>query len=130
MRHLSEGPLPNHERLAYREIIMSNCVQSMQVVCEALEELQLVDSLPEGMQRYLDLFASLDVQPGQCHPCWERVPGPVCSSLTLVSFPDVMDREGTLHAELGEGIIALWQTKAVKDCVQQSHTYQLNDSAP
>lgn len=46
------------------------------------------------------------------------------------TLADVQDNQGDLHAELGEGIIALWSTQEVKDCVSRAHTFQLNDSAP
>lgn len=62
MRHLSDGPRSHSDRLAYREIVYANTVQSMQVVVEALEDQGI--QLPAEVRKYADLFASLDIQPG------------------------------------------------------------------
>ncbi|ORY74790.1 G protein alpha-subunit [Leucosporidium creatinivorum] len=104
MRLLSDGSHTDEERMAYREIILANAVQSMQVVVDAMDDLGL--SLPPDVQRHAALFSSLDIQ------------------------PDVMDHNGDMYEDLRDGIIALWKLDATRECISKSYTFQLNDSAP
>ncbi|SCV69588.1 BQ2448_2608 [Microbotryum intermedium] len=128
MALLSGGTHSDAERQAYREIIYSNAVQSMQVVVLALEEL----GLPLSSSRntfFAEHFRRLDIQPGKSR-CLEENFHLINSYSFVGSLKiDVMDDLGNLHPELVEGLISLWNEPAVRACVAQSHRFQLNDSA-
>ncbi len=105
MRLLKEGMPGPDERLAYREVVFANAIQSMMVVVEAVESLGLV--LEPSMRRHADLLESLDPDD-----------------------PMTTDFQGNLLPELASAVAALWQDDAVQKAVSRSHLYQLNDSAP
>lgn len=105
MRLISDGTHTLAERLAYREIIYANAVQSMQVVCDALLD-DTASALSPELQRQAAIFTALDVQ------------------------PEVMDQNGDMYPELRDGIIALWKAEETRICVEHSYRLQLNDSAP
>lgn len=105
MRLISQGSHTKEERIAYREIVYANSVQSMQVVCDALLDDPSIALSPD-LQAYAELFSSLDVQ------------------------PEVMDQNGEMLPELRDGIIALWKADVTRECVEHSYRLQLNDSAP
>ena len=70
MRLISQGAHTPEERIAYKEVIFSNAVQSMQVVVDAMEDLGI--DLPEHLRKHAEFFQGMDVQPGQSL-LWSRV---------------------------------------------------------
>ncbi|KAJ3359021.1 hypothetical protein AMAG_04903 [Allomyces macrogynus ATCC 38327] len=91
----------DEERLAYKEIIYSNVIQSMKVILEAMEMLGIAlgDEGANGAHRTV-----IDDLPPQI--------------------------EGdTLAAEVANAVKALWADSGVQACFQRSREYQLNDSA-
>jgi guanine nucleotide-binding protein G(i) subunit alpha len=100
MKLIHEGGYSRDERESFKEIIYSNTVQSMRVILEAMESLEL----PLDDQRAEYHVQTIFMQPAQI--------------------------EGdSLPPEVGAAIEALWQDKGVQDCFKRSREYQLNDSA-
>ncbi|KAL7752075.1 guanine nucleotide-binding protein subunit alpha [Sorochytrium milnesiophthora] len=90
----------DEERLAYREIIYSNVVQSMRVILEAMEVL----GIPLGDAANEPHKANIIDQPSQL--------------------------EGdSLPADVSQAVKALWADSGVLACFARSREYQLNDSA-
>ena len=100
MKLIHEGGYSSDERESFKEIIFSNTVQSMRVILEAMESLEV----PLGDQRHDYHVQTIFMQPQQI--------------------------EGdSLPPEVGNAIRALWLDHGVQDCFQRSREYQLNDSA-
>lgn len=100
MKLIHEGSYSRDERESFKEIIYSNTVQSMRVILEAMESLEL----PLDDQRTEYHVQTIFMQPAQI--------------------------EGeSLPPEVGNAIDALWKDKGVQDCFKRSREYQLNDSA-
>ncbi|EEH21625.1 guanine nucleotide-binding protein subunit alpha [Paracoccidioides brasiliensis Pb03] len=100
MKLIHEGSYSRDERESFKEIIFSNTVQSMRVILEAMEGLDI----PLDDQRAEYHVQTIFMQPaqieGDCLP------------------PDV-----------GSAIDALWNDAGVQECFRRSREYQLNDSA-
>jgi len=100
MKLIHEGGYSRDERESFKEIIYSNTVQSMRVILEAMESLEL----PLDDQRAEYHVQTIFMQPGQI--------------------------EGDhLPQEVGHAIAALWKDAGVQECFKRSREYQLNDSA-
>lgn len=100
MKLIHEGSYSSDEKLSYRDIIFSNTVQSMKVILDAMESLEITFAAP-SKQQYMQLIYS---QPNQI--------------------------EGdTLPDQVGLAIQKLWQDEGVQECFRRSREYQLNDSA-
>jgi guanine nucleotide-binding protein G(i) subunit alpha len=100
MKLIHEGGYSRDERESFKEIIFSNTVQSMRVILEAMESLEL----PLDDQRAEYHVQTIFMQPAQI--------------------------EGdNLPPEVGTAIGALWKDQGVLDCFKRSSEYQLNDSA-
>lgn len=100
MKLIHEGGYSRDERESFKEIIYSNTVQSMRVILEAMESLEL----PLEDQRAEYHVQTIFMQPAQI--------------------------EGdSLPPEVGAAIKALWQDAGVQECFKRSREYQLNDSA-
>lgn len=100
MKLIHEGGYSRDERESFKEIIFSNTVQSMRVVLEAMESLEL----PLADQR-----AEYHVQ-------------------TIFMQPQQIEGDN-LPPEVGNAIAKLWKDRGVQDCFKRSREYQLNDSA-
>ncbi|KAK4546933.1 Glucoamylase 1 precursor (Glucan 1,4-alpha-glucosidase) (1,4-alpha-D-glucan glucohydrolase) [Oleoguttula mirabilis] len=100
MKLIHEGGYSRDERESFREIIFSNTVQSMRVILEAMESLEL----PLDDQRAEYHVQTIFMQPAQ-------IEGDV------------------LPPEVGQAIKTLWQDAGVQAAFQRSREYQLNDSA-
>lgn len=100
MKLIHEGGYSRDERESFKEIIFSNTVQSMRVILEAMESLEL----PLHDQR-----AEYHVQ-------------------TIFMQPAQIEGE-SLPPEVGNAIEALWKDPGVQECFKRSREYQLNDSA-
>ncbi|KAL9047546.1 MAG: hypothetical protein Q9206_006682 [Seirophora lacunosa] len=100
MKLIHEGSYSRDERESFKEIIYSNTVQSMRVILEAMESLEL----PLDDQRTEYHVQTIFMQPAQI--------------------------EGdSLPPEVGNAIDALWKDAGVQQCFKRSREYQLNDSA-
>ncbi|EFE41228.1 hypothetical protein TRV_04023 [Trichophyton verrucosum HKI 0517] len=100
MKLIHEGSYSRDERESFKEIIFSNTVQSMRVILEAMESLEL----PLDDQRAEYHVHTIFMQPAQI--------------------------EGdSLPPEVGAAIEALWKDAGVQECFKRSREYQLNDSA-
>ncbi|KAI9005632.1 guanine nucleotide binding protein, alpha subunit [Hyaloraphidium curvatum] len=88
------------EREAFKEIIFSNTVQSMRVIMDAMETLQIELEKPENAKHR-------DV---------------------ILSLPNQIEAD-TFPADAAAAVKALWADAGVKACVARSREYQLNDSA-
>jgi guanine nucleotide-binding protein subunit alpha len=100
MKLIHEGGYSRDERESFKEIIFSNTVQSMRVILEAMESLEL----PLDDQRAEYHVQTIFMQPAQI--------------------------EGdSLPPEVGNAIEALWKDDGVQECFKRSREYQLNDSA-
>jgi len=100
MKLIHEGSYSRDERESFKEIIYSNTVQSMRVILEAMESLEL----PLDDQRTEYHVQTIFMQPAQI--------------------------EGeSLPPEVGSAISALWKDAGVQECFKRSREYQLNDSA-
>ncbi|RYP58229.1 hypothetical protein DL770_010475 [Monosporascus sp. CRB-9-2] len=100
MKIINEGGYSRDERESFKEIIFSNTVQSMRVILEAMESLEL----PLEDQRMEYHVQTIFMQPAQ-------IEGDV------------------LPPEVGNAIEALWKDRGVQQCFKRSREYQLNDSA-
>ncbi|KAI9046651.1 hypothetical protein LZ554_009393 [Drepanopeziza brunnea f. sp. 'monogermtubi'] len=100
MKLIHEGGYSRDERESFKEIIFSNTVQSMRVILEAMESLEL----------------PLDDQRAEYHV------------QTIFMQPQQIEGDN-LPPEVGAAIGALWKDAGVQDCFKRSREYQLNDSA-
>jgi len=94
---------PPDEREDYRDVIMSNTLQSIRVVLEAMPTFDLGPSTPES-ERAADVIATMDDD-------------------------TVVDASGRMLPRVVSAIKALWADPNVRRCVEFSAQYQLNDSA-
>ena len=100
MKLIHEGGYTRDERESFKEIIYSNTVQSMRVILEAMESLEL----------------PIDDSNGEYHV------------QTVFMQPQQIEGD-SLPPEVGAAIAALWKDAGVQQCFQRSREYQLNDSA-
>lgn len=100
MKLIHEGGYTRDERESFKEIIFSNTVQSMRVILEAMESLEL--PLDDSRMEY-------HVQ-------------------TIFMQPQQIEGE-CLAQEVGVAVGALWKDSGVQTCFSRSREYQLNDSA-
>jgi guanine nucleotide-binding protein G(i) subunit alpha len=100
MKLIHEGGYSRDERESFKEIIYSNTVQSMRVILEAMESLEL----------------PLDDQRAEYHV------------QTIFMQPPQIEGD-SLPPEVGSAIAALWKDAGVQECFKRSREYQLNDSA-
>lgn len=100
MKLIHEGGYSRDERESFKEIIYSNTVQSMRVILEAMESLEL----------------PLDNQQAEYHV------------QTIFMQPPQIEGD-SLPPEVGAAIKELWRDEGVQECFKRSREYQLNDSA-
>lgn len=100
MKLINEGSYSRDERESFKEIIFSNTVQSMRVILEAMDSLDL----PLEDQRMEYHVQTIFMQP-------QQIEGEM------------------LPPEVGNAIEALWKDRGVAECFKRSREYQLNDSA-
>ncbi|KAJ1928496.1 guanine nucleotide-binding protein subunit alpha [Tieghemiomyces parasiticus] len=100
MKLIHDGGYSREERSSFKEIIFSNIVQSMRVIIEAMENMQIPLANPANGQ-HVSVVLGL---PSQFED-------------------DVMPRE------VVTAITSLWRDEGVRACVARSREFQLNDSA-
>ena len=100
MKLIHEGGYSPDERESFKEIVYSNTVQSMRVILEAMEQMEIPLDEPRNEYHVQTVF----LQPSQI--------------------------EGSsLPPEVGVAIKSLWSDRGVQDCFRRSREFQLNDSA-
>lgn len=100
MKLIHDHGYTKEDRDSFKEIIFSNTIQSMRVIVEALERLEIPlsdPSLKAHAQKILDMPNQIEAE---------------------VFPPDI-----------AESIKLLWRDTGVQQCFQRSREYQLNDSA-
>lgn len=102
MRLHHVGGYTDEERDGYREIVYANLIQSMQVVIEALHDLNM--PLAPHLRDKAAYIMSIRVSAHD--PC-----------------PPMLDPQVT------KALVALWADPTTKACVSKSREFQLNDSA-
>jgi len=100
MKLIHEGGYSRDERESFKEIIFSNTVQSMRVILEAMDSLELPLENRSAEYHVQTIF----MQPSQIEG--DRLP-----------------------TEVGNAIGALWKDSGVQSCFSRSREFQLNDSA-
>jgi len=100
MKLIHEGGYSADERDSFKEIIYSNTVQSMRVILEAMELMEIPLDNEKNEYHVQTVF----MQPGQ---------------IEASSFPK----------DVGAAIAALWADHGVQECFRRSREFQLNDSA-
>jgi guanine nucleotide-binding protein G(i) subunit alpha len=100
MKLIHEGGYSPDERESFKEIVYSNTVQSMRVILEAMEQMEIPLDEPRNEYHVQTVF----LQPNQI--------------------------EGSsLPPEVGVAVKSLWSDRGVQECFRRSREYQLNDSA-
>ncbi|EFP77948.1 guanine nucleotide-binding protein subunit alpha [Puccinia graminis f. sp. tritici] len=100
MKLIHEGSYTNDERDSYKEIIFSNTIQSMHVILDAMQLMQI------------ELKDPSLIPVGQM----------------IQSLPSQLDKT-YLDPHVVTAIRQLWQDPGVRKCFERSREYQLNDSA-
>jgi guanine nucleotide-binding protein subunit alpha len=100
MKLLHDNGYSEEEKLAFREIIYSNTIQSMKVIMEAMDRMSIALSNPEN-EKYKN---------------------------TIVSLPHQLETQ-VLPPEVAHAIKELWADAGTLQCYSRSNEYQLNDSA-
>jgi len=100
MRLIHDGPYSSAECDSFKEIIYSNTVQSMRVILEAMDSLDIPLENPDSQYHVQTIY----MQPSQ-------IEGNV------------------LHEDIGKAVAELWKDGGVQACFARSREYQLNDSA-
>ena len=99
MKLIHYGGYSQEERDEFKEIIYSNTVQSMRVILEAMETMQVSLENQAVGNRYRDIVCALPIQ------------------------------VQSLSAEVTEAIRYLWKDKNLLSVYDRNQEYQLNDSA-
>lgn len=101
MKLIHEGSYTPEERESYVEIVLSNTIQSMHVLLDAMEMMGISLSDPAANQARADVIMALPHQVDGDH----------------------------LSREVTDAIANLWKDAGVQQCFQRSREFQLNDSA-
>ncbi|KAJ3016479.1 guanine nucleotide-binding protein subunit alpha [Thoreauomyces humboldtii] len=100
MKLIHDNGYSSEERLAFREIIYSNTVQSMRVVMEAMYTMDIPLANPENDR-------------------WRAL---------ILDSPNQIEDE-VFPSETARAVKELWRDEGVLRCVARSREFQLNDSA-
>ncbi|KAF9409061.1 guanine nucleotide-binding protein subunit alpha [Podila epigama] len=100
MKLIHDNGYTKEERESYKEIIFSNTVQSMRVILEAMDTMEL----------------PLFIESNRSH------------AAIIMSLPIQIEGEYMPH-EVAVAVQNLWQDPSVQQAFQRSREYQLNDSA-
>ena len=100
MKLIHDNGYSNEEKLAFKEIIFSNVIQSMKVILDAMKMLNiaLANSSNEALAK------------------------------TILDLPAQFEGD-TLPSDLAKAIKTLWADAGVLACFTRSNEFQLNDSA-
>jgi len=100
MKLINHGSYSSEERESYKEIIFSNTLQSMRVILDAMENLDI--PLSDGNNAKL--------------------------AEIILGLPPQIESD-LLPREVAQAIWGLWRDDGVQACFVRSREYQLNDSA-
>lgn len=100
MKLIHEGSYTQEERESYLEIILSNTIQSMHVLLDAMEMMGIALQNPDNNSR----------------------------AQLIMDQPHQVDGDH-LPAEVADAIAGLWKDGGVQACFARSREFQLNDSA-
>jgi len=100
MKLIHDSGYSSEEREAFKEIIFSNTVQSMRVILEAMQNM----NIPLGLEA------------NSVH------------QTIILELPSQIEAE-VFPPEVGAAVKALWLDDGVKACFDRAREYQLNDSA-
>ncbi|UZJ54984.1 hypothetical protein CBS101457_004304 [Exobasidium rhododendri] len=100
MKLINNGSYTAEERESYKEIIFSNTLQSMRVILDAMETLDI------------PLADAVNAKRAE----------------TILSLPPQIDSDA-LPRHVADAVHGLWMDEGVQDCFSRSREYQLNDSA-
>ncbi len=101
MKLINHGSYSTEERESYKEIIFSNTLQSMRVILDAMETLDV--PLADGANAK--------------------------RAEIILSLPSSLETE-TLPPAVADAVQGLWRDAGVQLCFKRSREFQLNDSAP
>eukprot|EP00732_Lithocolla_globosa_P003804 Lithocolla_globosa_v1_NODE_3206_length_1733_cov_574.271752.p1 type:complete len:354 gc:universal NODE_3206_length_1733_cov_574.271752:137-1198(+) len=101
MKLIHDGGYNKEDREGFKEIIFSNTVQSMRVIVEAMERLEISFSNDDACKPHVQ---------------------------AILDMPNQIEAE-VFPKDVAEGIKALWADDGVQQCYARSREYQLNDSA-
>ncbi|PVU90305.1 hypothetical protein BB559_004694 [Furculomyces boomerangus] len=88
------------EKESYKEIIFSNTIQSIRVLLEAMENMEIPLDNP-GNEKYVNL---------------------------ILDYPPQIEAD-VFPSDSAEAVKMLWHDKGVQECFSRSNEFQLNDSA-
>lgn len=100
LKLINNGAYSRDERESYKEIVFSNTLQSMRVVLDAMENLDI--PLADGNN--------------------------ASRAEIILSVPPQIEAD-SLPRDVADAIWGLWQDRGVRACVDRSREFQLNDSA-
>ena len=100
MKMIHDGGYSNDERESFKEIIFSNTIQSMRVILEAMQ----VMNIPYSGEKS------------------------ATHAQVILDLPSQIEGD-SLPLQVAEAIRSLWQDEGVQRCFARSREYQLNDSA-
>lgn len=100
MKLINDGSYLPEERESYKEIIFSNTLQSMRVILDAMEMLDIPLADASNAKR----------------------------AEVLLSLPPQIDAE-SMPIHIADAVKGLWDDAGVRACFARSREYQLNDSA-
>lgn len=100
MKLIHDGGYTKDDRDSFKEIIFSNTIQSMRVIIEAMEKLQIA---------YENSNSKQHIQ-------------------VIIDMPNQIE-DTVFPKRVAEAIKILWQDQGIRKCFDRSREYQLNDSA-
>jgi len=99
MKLIHHGGYTEQERESYKEIIFSNTIQSMRAILEAMPQLDISLSLQNDARRAV-----------------------------ILSLPPQIESD-VLPGDVADAVRGLWRDPGVREAVNRSREFQLNDSA-
>lgn len=100
MKLLHDNGYSDVEKLAFKEIIFSNLIQSIKVLIEAADKLGIALANPEN-EKY---------------------------KKELMQLPHQLEGD-SLPSNVGAAVKALWSDGGIQTCYSRANEFQLNDSA-
>ncbi|KAI8908865.1 guanine nucleotide binding protein, alpha subunit [Powellomyces hirtus] len=100
MKLIHDNGYSPDERLAFKEIIFSNTVQSMRVIMEAMYNMNIALTNPANEK-------------------WRAL---------ILDVPNQIESE-VFPADVAQAVKELWKDEGVLSCIERSREFQLNDSA-